>query len=102
MQAESLANFLLPMLQYDPTTRASAQEMLQDPWLGNDQPPQGSRKDVENAQAPCTGSTGLDCQPSPADRHQPQRCSEPNSEDTSRIEDFERSERLSKKARYPH
>ncbi|GMH40206.1 hypothetical protein BSKO_08110 [Bryopsis sp. KO-2023] len=32
-EAKSLADFLLPMLRYDPTTRATAQEMLKSSWI---------------------------------------------------------------------
>ena len=32
-QAREIADFLLPMLRYDPEARASAAEMLQHPWL---------------------------------------------------------------------
>ena len=33
MQAQSLASFLLPMLEYLPEKRATAAEMLHHPWL---------------------------------------------------------------------
>ncbi|RKP16530.1 kinase-like protein [Rozella allomycis CSF55] len=34
-EAEELSSFLLPMLQFDPTKRASAKDMLQHPWIQN-------------------------------------------------------------------
>lgn len=103
MQAESLANFLLPMLRYDPASRASAQEMLQDPWLRDDEPPQGSAEDMEELQVPCAGREEADWLIAhTADEHPPRGCREPMSEGVSRMEDIERSERLPKKARYPH
>ena len=36
MEAKQLAAFLLPMLKWFPHERASAQEMLEHPWLNMD------------------------------------------------------------------
>ena len=33
LQAELMADFLRPMLEYEPERRATAQEMLSHPWL---------------------------------------------------------------------
>ena len=35
-RARQFADFLLPMLEYDPNVRASAQTCLQHPWLHQD------------------------------------------------------------------
>jgi len=32
-EAEELASFLLPILQWEPTKRPSAQKLLEHPWL---------------------------------------------------------------------
>lgn len=36
LQAIELTDFLLPMLDYDPSRRASAAHMLRHPWLAGD------------------------------------------------------------------
>jgi len=33
MQARAFADFLTPMLQWEPASRATADQMLQHPWL---------------------------------------------------------------------
>ena len=35
-EAQEFADFLLPMLEYDPAMRATALECLQHPWLAED------------------------------------------------------------------
>ena len=35
-EAEEFAQFLLPMLEYDPAKRATASECLEHPWLAED------------------------------------------------------------------
>lgn len=46
IQAEGLASFLLPMLEYVPEKRATAAEMLKHPWLHGvlPRPPRGSHE----------------------------------------------------------
>jgi len=40
MQAEALGDFLLPMLNFVPSKRATAKEMLWHPWLQKGEGPQ--------------------------------------------------------------
>ena len=35
-EAQAFADFLTPMLEFDPDKRATAEESLQHPWLNND------------------------------------------------------------------
>jgi len=50
-QARDLADFLLPMLAFDPSERATAAEALQHPWLTGSQQQHSSRDRQEAAAA---------------------------------------------------
>lgn len=51
LQARDLAGFLLPMLSFDPSERASAAQALKHPWLDGPSPPRSSREDGSAAAA---------------------------------------------------
>jgi serine/threonine protein kinase len=46
-QATQLCDFLLPMLRFDPTKRATAAEMLNHPWLQEKRPASRFRRAME-------------------------------------------------------
>lgn len=52
LQAQALTEFLLPMLDYVPSRRATAAEMLAHPWLRDAAPQQKAAAGQEAAVAP--------------------------------------------------
>lgn len=42
VEAQAFTDFLLPMLEYDPTRRATAEECLRHPWLQEESPSSSS------------------------------------------------------------
>lgn len=50
--AQAFADFLLPMLAYDPATRAKASDCLRHPWLAAQTPPSGGTGNNSTSSAP--------------------------------------------------
>ena len=79
-EATDFAEFLLPMLNFAPESRATAQEMLKHPWWGegSDQQPNGTHAaDARSSLAQTPRQQGAEPEPEPQPMAEPEPGPEP-------------------------